>query len=222
MVEAVHDYVVSAGMAPGHVRRMWRKQERHVLGAAARIVAIKQGDGMSRLVIRKPRADPFQFVRGAREFGIGAARLQIVREHALPISFLAVVQGMPVPVFDHVGAGRRHQVDILPQLAVIGRKLRPRIPADCLGVDFRDQVIRALERPRIIAAGTGTHAVIKILRRVIRVHAYDVDILRDRVFVDILPRGPAEILHDELIGAQVFVARWRLARRGYRVAIESW
>ena len=87
------------------------------------------------------RADLFQLMRGAAHLGIGAVWLQIVRQHALPIRLLVGRDRGPVPVLHHVGAVGQMGVDVLAHLAVVGRKLEGRGPADGLRVGFGDQKI---------------------------------------------------------------------------------
>ena len=116
-VQPAHLQLVSARVAPGHVAGRMRQQERHVIGPTARIVAVEQRHRMRRFQIDDARADALQLMRRSRHFGISPAGFQIVRQHALPVSLLPVVQRVPVPILHHVGAGRRHQIDILAQVA---------------------------------------------------------------------------------------------------------
>ena len=91
---------------------------------------------------------------GVRErcgyFLVGTPGLQIVTEHALPVRFLAIMERVPVPVFDHIGSGRDMGVDVQPKLAVVGRKQALRIPSNGVGIGFGDEVIRVFQRTSVI------------------------------------------------------------------------
>ena len=50
-----------------------------------------------------------------------------------------------MPVLDHVGAGGEIGVDVFAQLAVVGRELPGRVPADRLRIGFRHQEVLVLE-----------------------------------------------------------------------------
>ncbi len=81
------------------------------------------------LQIDELRADLLEFVRGAGDFGVGAVGLEIVAEDALPVGLLSGVDGVPVPVLDHVGAAGDVGVDVEAQLAVVGRDTGWRSPS---------------------------------------------------------------------------------------------
>ena len=62
-------------------------------------------------------------MRHTRHLGIRTIGFQVVTEHSLPIGFLPGMDGVPVPVLDHVGAAGYVGVNVQAQLAIIGREL---------------------------------------------------------------------------------------------------
>ncbi len=115
-----------------------------------------------------------------------------------------------MPVRDHVGAARHVAVDIQPELAVVGRKLRLGIPADGLGVGLRDEVVGAFQRPAQVPGEADRQAVQLVLNGVIGVHGGDVEVLGDLVFVDVGARAADEVVGDELLRSLVFADDRRL------------
>jgi hypothetical protein len=96
------------------------------------------------LFLRSPAScgsDALQFIADDGRFAIDAVGLQIVAEDAAPVGFLAVVQRVPVPVGNETGAAGDMGVGGEAELAVVGRELRARIPADGLRVGLHDEVV---------------------------------------------------------------------------------
>jgi hypothetical protein len=62
-------------------------------------------------------------VGGLGDFGVGAVGLEVVAQDAFPVCLLPGVDGVPVPVLDHVGAAGEIGVDIESDLTVVGREL---------------------------------------------------------------------------------------------------
>ena len=96
-------------------------------------------------------------------------------------------------------------VDIEAQLAVVGRELFFRVPANGLGVGFRDQVIGLLERARVVADAGGIFAVEIVLGAVVGVGSDDIEELGDVALIDVGIRRAGEIVSNELVGALVLV-----------------
>lgn len=149
--------------------------------------------------------DAPQLVGGPAHFGVGAIRFQVVGQNALPIGLLAIVDGVPVPVLHHVRAAAKMRVHIQPELAIVGRKLAFRIPSDGLRIGLSDQVIRLLQRPRIVAREARPHAIEVILRAVIGIDRDDVECASDVIFVHLFPWQAGKILSDELARTLVLV-----------------
>ena len=97
------------------------------------------------------RADFLELVRGARDLGVGAVGFEVVREDAFPVGFLPGVDGVPVPVLDHVGAAGEMGVDVEAELAVVGRVLKGRGPVGGLRVGFGDEIVGVLEGAVVVA-----------------------------------------------------------------------
>ena len=79
--------------------------EGHVADGVRGVGAEENSDLVFFFEIDQLRSDFFQFGSNAGDFVVGAIWFEVVREDAFPVGLLTVVQRMPVPIFDHVGAG---------------------------------------------------------------------------------------------------------------------
>src|SRR5437879_13149751 len=120
------------------------------------------------------RTDFLQLVRGAADFSVSAVRFKMVRQHSLPVRFLPSMNGVPMPVFDHVRTRREVRINVQAELSVVGRELALGVPADGLGVGLGDQIVGLLQGTREIARQGGTDAVEIIMTTVIRIQRYEV------------------------------------------------
>ena len=93
-IELLHDGVITRPVA-----------ELHELDPVMRIAAVKNRDFVGAFEIHQLEANPLELMGRSGHFVIGAARLKVVREHALPIRLLPVVKRVPVPILDHIGTG---------------------------------------------------------------------------------------------------------------------
>src|ERR1039457_1668224 len=93
----------------------------------------------------------------------------------LPVSLLTGVDRVPVPIFDHVGAGRQIRVDVETELSVVGRELPGRIPAKRLRIRFRYQQVLVYEGAGEVALQRLPGAVQMVLRTVVRIVGDDIE-----------------------------------------------
>ena len=70
---------------------------------------------------------------------VGVVFLKVMTEQPFPVGFKGVVNGMPVPVFHHVGSGSKVAVGLQPELSVIGQPV-----GKTLGLRFQYKVIASL------------------------------------------------------------------------------
>ena len=76
----------------------------HEADSVAGVAAVEDRHLVANRQIDEPRADSLQLMRGAADLSVRAVGLKVVTEHALPVGFLASVDGVPVPVLNHVCA----------------------------------------------------------------------------------------------------------------------
>ncbi len=129
------------------------------------IDAVKNRDVVVDFHVGQFGADLLEFVSDAADFGIRAIRFEVVAQHAFPVSLLAGMNRVPMPILDHVGPARYVRVNVEAQLPVVGRKLAGGIPAERLRVRFSDEKVAVLERARKISLQRLPRAIHVILRR---------------------------------------------------------
>ena len=106
-----------------------------------------------------------------------------------------------MPVLDHVGAGGEIGVDVEPELAVVGRELPGRIPAQRLRIGFRHQEVLVLERAGEVALQRLPGAVEMVLRAVVGIVGDDIERLGNLDLVDVELHHGAVVLGHELVRA---------------------
>ena len=92
-----------------------------------------------------------------------------------------------------------------PQLPVVRGILAHRIPTNRFRVRFRNQVIRAFQRPHVVAYARRNLSIKSILRVVIRIRGGNVQSPRDVQLIDLRPRRSCKIMHNKLVRSLVFV-----------------
>ena len=141
-----------------------------------------------------------QFLGDLGDFSVNPSGLQIVGQDAFPISFLAVVERVPMPVANEIGSSGDVEIDGQAELAGIGRKLAARVPSRRLGRGLGHQVVAALEAAGEIAHHGDKPAVHLVLEAHVDVDRRHVQSDADVIGVDV--EGQAgEIMADELVGA---------------------
>ena len=138
---------------------------------------------------------------------VGGIRFEVVAQQALPICFKGIVDGVPVPIFHHVGAGGEVGVGLQAQLA---RERHPAVLA--LGLRFEHQVVPAvLGGAGHVAAEGDLLAGQVVLGGVVDVHAGDVHGGRGLEVVDgrlhavgVSTPFEIEVVGDELVVMRVF------------------
>ncbi len=138
---------------------------------------------------------------------VGGVRFEVVAQQALPVGLEGVVDGVPVPVFHHVGAGGEVGVGLQAQLA---RERHPAVLALCLR--FEHQIVPAvLGGAGHVAAEGDLLAGQVVLGRVVDVHAGDVhgggglEVVDGRLHaVGVSAPFEIEVVGDELVVMRVF------------------
>ena len=138
---------------------------------------------------------------------VGGIRFEVVAQQALPICFKGIVDGVPVPIFHHVGAGGEVGVGLQAQLA---GEWHPAVLA--LGLGFEHQVVLAvLGGAGHVAAEGDLLAGQVVFGRVVDVHAGDVHCGRGLEVVDgrlhavgVSAPFEIEVVGDELVVMRVF------------------
>src|SRR5438034_9712010 len=93
----------------------------HEADGVGRVDTIEDGDLVVYLHVCQLRAYSLEFVSDPRDLGIGTVGFEVVTENAFPISLLTGMDGMPMPVLNHIGAAGNVSVDVQEHLAGVGR-----------------------------------------------------------------------------------------------------
>ena len=157
------------------------------------------------LQMKKMRTDFLPLLPDPAARPVRVILLEILRQNTLPVGFDRIVQRVPVPVLDHVGAARQMRVSLQPQLPVEGQPVR-----EALAFRLENQIIVLLHRARKISAERNLHAGQLILRRMIDVRSHnghrlrvleDIDLAVQSVGVS-LP-GKIRVVSDELVLTEI-------------------
>ena len=204
VVDVAHHVVVLEGAAEREAGLDEEPVER-----GQRFVADHDGHLVVLLQVDEPLPH-FRFGDLAAEharLAVGGIRFEVVAQQALPICFKGIVDGVPVPIFHHVGAGGEVGVGLQAQLA---RERHPAVLA--LGLRFEHQVVPAvLGGAGHVATEGDLLAGQVVLGGVVDVHAGDVHGGRGLEVVDgrlhavgVSAPFEVEVVGDELVVMRVF------------------
>src|SRR3974377_1657459 len=116
------------------------KLERDETDSVGGVDTVENGDLIPDGHVGEFRADLLQFVSDATDLSVRAVGFEVMAEHAFPVGLLARVDGMPVPVFNHIRAAGNVSIDIEAQLPVVWRVLAGGNPPQRLRLCFCDEV----------------------------------------------------------------------------------
>ena len=114
---------------------------------AQRLVAHQQSHPVVFFQIHQMAADLLKFLSDHFCRPVGVIFLEIMAQKPLPVGFKGIVDGMPVPVFHHIGAGGHMAVGLKPQLPVVGRP-----PGESLGLRLQHQIVVPFQGTGAVAA----------------------------------------------------------------------
>ena len=157
-----------------------------------------------------------QAIESARQFGkfladcfgflVDRRRLEVMGKQAFPVGFHRVMDGMPVPVFDHLGTGCQMADCLQPQLT---RERRPGWESLCFG--FQNQIGRIFQTACLVTRLCNLNTSQTRLCWMIDITSSNIQTLSDPIVVNIRldtvrVSGPVEVkvMGDKLVGTGVF------------------